>query len=116
MVHEFPEGQRKLLQVNGRSIGIFHLNGNLHAVLNYCPHQGAPLCEGLVMPWITSTLPGEFLYEKEGGIVRCPWHQWEFDITTGCLVVDEKVRTKTYEVTIETFDVSVDEGKVYLKI
>lgn len=38
---------------------------------------------------------------REGEIIRCPWHPWEFDIITGACLVDPKVRVKTYPVAIE---------------
>ncbi|WP_159882404.1 Rieske (2Fe-2S) protein [Paenibacillus puerhi] len=116
LIADYPEKERKVIEINGKSIGIFRLQGKLYAVLNYCPHQGAPLCEGFVRPWLNSPAPGEFGYEREGEILRCPWHQWEFDIKTGCMVIDGKVRTKTYDVTVETFNVSEEDGKVYIKM
>lgn len=112
---EFPENERKLVEVNGRSVGVFRLKGEMYAVLNFCPHQGAPLCQGYVRPWVTAPAAGEFDYDREGEILRCPWHQWEFDIKTGCMVIDGKVRTRTYEVTVETFDITEEDGKVYVK-
>jgi 3-phenylpropionate/trans-cinnamate dioxygenase ferredoxin subunit len=115
-VDEFKEDERKIVEVKGRSVGIFQLSGKLHAVLNYCPHQGAHLCEGPVTSWVTSPLPGQFVYEQEGEIIRCPWHHWEFDIKTGGLVVDGKVRTRTYEVVVEKFEVAVEKGKVYIEM
>ncbi|MCR8634188.1 Rieske (2Fe-2S) protein [Paenibacillus radicis (ex Xue et al. 2023)] len=115
-VDEFTEDEPKIVDVKGRSVGIYKLSGKLHAILNYCPHQGAHLCKGPVTSWVTSPLPGQFVYEQEGEIVRCPWHHWEFDIKTGGLVVDNKVRTKTYEVVVETFDLSVEQGKVYIEM
>lgn len=114
---EFPVGGARIIEVKGKSIGIYHLEDNrFQALLNYCPHQGAELCKGPVTSWITSNKPGEFEYDREGEIVRCPWHGWEFDMKSGCMVVDHKVRTLTYEITVETFDVSVDQGKVYVKM
>jgi nitrite reductase/ring-hydroxylating ferredoxin subunit len=60
--------------------------------------------------------------------VRCPWHGWEFDITTGQSVFNpHKMRVKTYAVTVEpvaheqeederveTFPVTVEDGWVML--
>jgi nitrite reductase (NADH) small subunit len=113
---DYPENERRVIEINGKSIGIFRLQSELYAILNFCPHQGAPLCEGLVKPWVNSSAPGELGYEREGEILRCPWHQWEFDIKTGCMVIDGKVRTKTYDVTVETFDISEENGKVYIQM
>lgn len=117
LTDEIEIGQAKIVEVNGRKIGVYRLQNNeLHAVLNYCPHQGAELCKGPVRSWVSSPLPGGFEYEKEGEIVRCPWHAWEFDILTGKLVVDGKVRTKKFDVTVEKFDVSEEQGKVYVHV
>jgi 3-phenylpropionate/trans-cinnamate dioxygenase ferredoxin subunit len=109
---EIPPGTHKLVTAGGRSLGVYNVAGQFYALRNVCPHQGAELCRGLVKPWIVSSGPGHFEYEREGEIVRCPWHQWEFDIKTGCMIVDPATRTKSYEVTVERFDVSVEDDSV----
>lgn len=64
---QFTVGATKLIQINSRNIGIYRLSDNrFHALLNYCPHQGAELCKGPVTSWISSSSPGEFQYDKEG--------------------------------------------------
>jgi nitrite reductase/ring-hydroxylating ferredoxin subunit len=40
--------------------------------------------------------------------LRCPWHEWEYDITTGESVFDPTVRVKTYEVDIENGELVVN--------
>ena len=101
-IEELPPGERKIVDVAGRSIGVFNLDGELYALKNVCPHQLAPLCLGRISG---TTLPGkvgEFNYGHEGQILRCPWHGWEFDITTGKSVFNpHKVRVKSYPVTVE---------------
>ena len=109
---EIAPGQHKIVEVGGRSIGVYNINGEYYAIRNVCPHQGAELCKGLVMPYVTSDEAGCLTYEREGEIVRCPWHQWEFDIKTGYLVVDPKTRTRSYDVTVEKFDISVEADMV----
>jgi 3-phenylpropionate/trans-cinnamate dioxygenase ferredoxin subunit len=69
--------------VQGRSIGVFNLGGDYHALRNVCPHQMAPLCLGKVTGTTAPAPPGEYRWERDGKIIRCPWHGWEFDITTG---------------------------------
>jgi hypothetical protein len=44
---------------------------------------------------------------REGEIIRCPWHMWEFEIATGRCLVDPKARVKTYPVVIEEGQVVV---------
>ncbi|MDF2660110.1 MAG: Rieske [2Fe-2S] protein [Paenibacillus sp.] len=111
-VSEIPPGTRKIVEVNRRSIGIYNIDGRFYAIRNLCPHQGAPLCEGITSAYVTSPRPGEFVYEREGEVVRCPWHFWEFDIKSGCMIVDPATRTKTYDVTVERYDVCVEDGNV----
>jgi nitrite reductase/ring-hydroxylating ferredoxin subunit len=43
----------------------------------------------------------EFAIERDGEIIRCPWHLWEFEIATGRCLVDARMRVKTYPTTIE---------------
>jgi 3-phenylpropionate/trans-cinnamate dioxygenase ferredoxin subunit len=46
--------------------------------------------------------PGEYIWAREGEILRCPWHGWEFDITNGRSVFNpHRTRVKTYKVTVE---------------
>ncbi|MBD2863806.1 Rieske (2Fe-2S) protein [Paenibacillus oceani] len=111
-VSEILPGTRKIVELNRRSIGIYNIDGRFYAIRNLCPHQGAPLCEGITSAYVTSPRPGEFVYEREGEVVRCPWHFWEFDIKSGCMIVDPATRTKTYDVTVERYDVSVEDGNV----
>ncbi|MEF3307560.1 Rieske (2Fe-2S) protein [Paenibacillus sp. GYB004] len=111
-VSEIPPGTRKIVELNRRSIGIYNIDGRFYAIRNLCPHQGAPLCEGITSAYVTSPRPGEFVYEREGEVVRCPWHFWEFDVKSGCMIVDPATRTKTYDVTVERYDVSVEDGNV----
>ena len=99
---ELPPGSRKIVSVGGRSIGIFNVDGRLYALRNNCPHQGAPLCLG---PISGTTLPGpvgSFTYGRDGEIIRCPWHGWEFDLTSGKSVFNpHRVRVRSYQVAIE---------------
>ena len=99
---EIPPGARKVVEVAGRSIGIFNLGGEYFALRNSCPHQGGPLCVGQVSGFLMARVPGEYTYVRRGEIVRCPWHGWEFDIRTGQSWFDpQKTRVRTYPVSIK---------------
>ena len=80
---EMPPGQRKIVEAEGRSIGVFNVHGRFYALRNSCPHQAAPLCQGAIKGMAMPGKPGEYAWAREGEILRCPWHGWEFDITTG---------------------------------
>jgi 3-phenylpropionate/trans-cinnamate dioxygenase ferredoxin subunit len=99
---EIPLGGRKIVEVAGRSIGVFNVNGEYFALRNRCPHQGGPLCEGKTWGALTADKPGEFVYSRPGEIVACIWHGWEFDLRTGQSWCDPvKLRVRRYEVSLE---------------
>ncbi len=101
-VEDLPPGERKIIDVGGRAIGVFNVNGAYYALLNRCPHRAAPLCKGPVTGLIGSPEQYKFDFCRDGEIVRCPWHGWEFDITNGQSVFNpHRVRAKSYEVTVE---------------
>jgi nitrite reductase/ring-hydroxylating ferredoxin subunit len=99
---EIPPGGRKIVEVAGRSIGIFNVGGEFFAIRNQCPHAGGPLCEGVLSGFVRSKEPGEYTYIRKGEIIRCPWHQWEFDVRTGQSWFDPvKTRVRSYEARVE---------------
>jgi nitrite reductase/ring-hydroxylating ferredoxin subunit len=101
-VEECPPGASRLVTINGRTVGIFNVGGAYHALLNRCPHLAAPLCKGVVTGLITSPAPYKAEFSRDGEILRCPWHGWEFDILTGQSVYNpHRVRVRTYTVLIE---------------
>ena len=109
-VSELPPGSRKIVAVGagGRSVGVFNVNGRYYALLNRCPHQAAPLCRGAIKGTAMPSAPGEYVWAREGEILRCPWHGWEFDLTNGRSIFNpHKLRVRTYEVTVEPLP---DEG------
>jgi nitrite reductase/ring-hydroxylating ferredoxin subunit/multimeric flavodoxin WrbA len=55
------------IRVERHRIAVFLYNGRLTAISDICNHKGGPLSEG--------RLNGEF--------VTCPWHGWEYSVTTG---------------------------------
>jgi 3-phenylpropionate/trans-cinnamate dioxygenase ferredoxin subunit len=107
-------GGRKIVEIGGRSVGVFNVNGEYFAVLNRCPHQGGSLCNGRQSGVVTSNRPGEYAYDRSGEIIRCPWHGWEFDLRTGQSWFDPRaVRVRRYDVSVEPGSVLVaemDEG------
>src|SRR5262249_5419490 len=99
---EVPPGGRKIVEVAGRSIGIFNVGGEFFALRNRCPHQGGPLCEGGLSGLLEASAPGEGRYRRPGEILRCPWHGWEFDVRTGQSWFDpERTRARHYPVSVE---------------
>lgn len=123
-VSEIPPGQRKLVTVRGRSIAVFNLDCEFFGLFNRCPHQGGPMCEGILTGLIQSDEPGQYKYSRKGEIIRCPWHGWEFDLTNGRSIFNpHHIRVRPYDVTvepedpqIETYPLSVERGLVVLHL
>jgi 3-phenylpropionate/trans-cinnamate dioxygenase ferredoxin subunit len=98
---DLPPGARRIVEVAGRSIGVFNVGGEYLAVRNRCPHQGGPLCEGVTVGAVTSDRPGEYEYTRPGEVIRCPWHAWEFDLRTGASWFDPaRQRVRAYDVEV----------------
>ncbi len=89
-------GHVKAAEVNGVSICLANVDGELSALDNWCPHRGAPLAEG----WL------------EGGSVVCPWHSWTFSLKTGEAEYPVHERVSVIPLKIEGQDVLADVGSV----
>src|SRR5438270_7086317 len=100
-VGEIAPGGRKIVEVAGRSIGVFNLQGTFVAVLNICPHELGPVCRGRLGGTTLPSAPGEFRWGREGEILACPWHGWEFDLLTGKALADSRKSLRRYPVTVE---------------
>ena len=109
-ISELPVGAKKILELGGRSVGIYNSRGTLYAVQNVCPHALAPICfadpSGTMLP----SAPGELKYGMDGLVLRCPWHNWEYDIRTGEALFGTDRRR------LATFPVTVEEGQVVVTI
>jgi 3-phenylpropionate/trans-cinnamate dioxygenase ferredoxin subunit len=102
-VDEIPPGTRKLVEVGGRAIGIFNVDGEFFAVRDRCPHQGASLCRGELYAPLDSVGPGNYAHTGSQLILRCPWHGWEFDLRSGRSWCDPaRTRVRRYEVHVDS--------------
>ena len=100
-VGELPPGARKFVTIDDRPIAIFNINGEFFGLLNRCPHQGASLCKGTLIGLMSADGPGRYTHSREGEILRCPWHGWEFDVRTGQSFCDpSKVNLRSYPVEV----------------
>jgi nitrite reductase/ring-hydroxylating ferredoxin subunit len=103
------DGERVIVDIEGREIAVFHTNGEFHALSNYCTHQGGPACEGLLSGTLDVDGDDELVWRREDEIVACPWHGWEFDVTDGSHTASDRYRLPTY-------DVRVLDGELYIKL
>ncbi len=89
---DIPEGTGKTVEAGGRKIALFNLEGSFYAIDDTCKHRGGPLGEG----------------ELDGRNVVCPWHGWEYDVTTGKNVDDENIRLACFAVRLEGDDILLE--------
>jgi nitrite reductase/ring-hydroxylating ferredoxin subunit len=90
-VNEIPEGQGKIFDFNGNQIAIWKYAGNFYAFQNVCPHRGGPVGEG----------------ELEGSIITCPWHGWQFDLTTCTNPMNPAAKLTKYDLLIEGDEIKI---------
>jgi len=82
-VCDFENGDRKIVDVDGRSVGVFRVDDQFYAIRNRCPHQWGPLCLGDFAPRAVSGGPGDVRMDDGPPLLACPWHGWEYDLATG---------------------------------
>jgi nitrite reductase/ring-hydroxylating ferredoxin subunit len=111
-VDELAPGDVKIVPEGKFGVGVFNVGGEYFALTNYCPHRGAPLCRGKVTGMTEATGPYECAWVREGEILRCPWHGWEFAIKSGTTVTEPKRQVKMYPVIVEGDTILLETGDV----
>ena len=91
---EVPAGSIREFQLEGKVVAVANVAGKLFAINNVCLHRGGPLGQG----------------ELERQVVTCPWHGWQYDVTTGKLVTNPAVGVETYPVEVRGDDIFIDIG------
>lgn len=89
--NDIPQGTGAVVTINDQQIAFFCVEGKYYAINNICPHRGGPLGEG----------------EMEGSVVTCPWHGWEFDVTTGQSPINPAACVTSFSVRLEGDDLYI---------
>ncbi len=110
-VERFTEGKFIVVQAGRQSLGIIRLRGGtLKAVRNRCPHKGAPICRGIVGGTWPPSAPGDLQYDRDGEVLVCPWHGYEYDLNDGVELYQD-VPTR-----LRFFPVAVRDGMVFVTV
>jgi nitrite reductase (NADH) small subunit len=91
---EIPAGSIREFQVEGLRLAIANVGNKFYAIHNTCLHRGGPLGDGAL----------------QGSTVTCPWHGWQYDVTSGKLVVNPAIGVKTFSIEVRGDDLWVDAG------
>ncbi len=84
-------GEARAVEIGGKTIALCNADGTIYALDNTCLHRGGPIGDGFL----------------DGTTVTCPWHGWQYDVTTGQCSTNPAARLGRYEVRIEGDDVLV---------
>jgi nitrite reductase/ring-hydroxylating ferredoxin subunit len=91
-VDDVPAGQGRTVEAAGKTLAIFNVDGTYYAIDNTCSHRGGPLGEG----------------DLDDRVVTCPWHAWQWDVTTGANVNNPAVKVACFPVTVEGGGLYID--------
>lgn len=89
---ELNPGEGKVVEVAGKTLALFNVDGTFYALDNTCLHRGGPLGEG----------------ELDDKIVTCPWHGWRWDVTSGANTNNPAVKVACFPVKVEGASVFVE--------
>ena len=89
-----PPGATLETVAGGLIVALMNVDGTFHAIEGVCPHQGGPLGKGRL----------------EGTTLTCPWHGWQFDVTTGKNCLNARIVQPRFPVRVEDGQVFVDLG------
>lgn len=110
---EFDDPGREIVEVDDREVGVIKREGEYYALLNVCLHEGGPVAKGEVRPRLVAedTPAGQHITEEFSGdpCVACPWHGYTYDLATGDHIGDAAY-------SLPTFEVTVDDGDVYVEL
>ncbi len=91
-VSDVPPGSSKEVMADDRVVALFNVEGQFYALDGVCPHAGGPLGEGTL----------------RGTTVTCPWHGWQFDVSTGQNCLNPRMSHQGFPVKVEGNDVLVE--------
>ncbi len=91
--NNLPEGRVQTVTAGHQGVCLTHFEGKFSALDNRCPHQGGPLGEGSI----------------ENGMLRCPWHGWDFHPCTG-------LPPGGFDDGVDTFQVKEEDDAIYVGV
>jgi nitrite reductase/ring-hydroxylating ferredoxin subunit len=111
-VSDFQDGDRRIVFIGDREIGVFCDKGEFFAYSNTCLHQAGPACEGMIIAKVEERLlpdqtsGGMYFSDTETHFV-CPWHGYEYDLRTGEFVGDRTQKLRRYDIVKKGDDIYV---------
>jgi len=112
-VDELADGDRICVEYDGKEVGVFRVHGRFYAWRNRCAHQGGPVCQGRIFPRVLEPIFSDgtvhgLRYSDDELHIVCPWHGYEYDLTTGQNAGDPRLRLQPVPVIVRDRDVYVE--------
>lgn len=89
---DIPAGSGREVVAEGRIFAVYNVDGTFHILDGICPHAGGPLGKGTL----------------RGDIVTCPWHGWQFQVSTGQHCLNARICATRYPAEIRDGKVGTD--------
>ena len=93
-LEKLPPGKSTTVEVEGKTVALFNVDGTVHAISDTCMHAGHSLGWGIL----------------EGNVVRCRGHGWRFDVRTG------RVLSGPTDVPLATYPVRLEEDRLLVQL
>jgi nitrite reductase/ring-hydroxylating ferredoxin subunit len=107
--HELGPGEMISGQVGPFPVVVIRASdGTLHAMVAKCLHQGGPLDKGRLYEHMSGGTDVNEYVPEGYEILKCPWHGYEYDIRTGCVLADPSRRLQTFTVVEEGDEIVVE--------
>ena len=108
---ELGPGEITSAQLGPIPVAVVRANdGTLHALVAKCLHQGGPLDQGKLYERMCPGELGEYIPDNTRESLKCPWHGFEYDIRTGCVISDPSRRLQLFTVLEEGDEIIVEMG------
>ncbi len=91
-IDELPPGGCLEVTIQDHVVALFNVEGRVYAMDGVCPHAGGPLGKG----------------DLQGDVITCPWHGWQFDVTTGAHCLSPTIQHPCYPVQLEGDEIFVE--------
>ncbi|OLE66261.1 MAG: non-heme iron oxygenase ferredoxin subunit [Acidobacteria bacterium] len=91
-LRELPPGSAKAVEIGGKAVALYNVDGTVFATANTCAHRGGPLGEG----------------ELEGGVITCPWHGFQYEVKGGRCTTNTALSVPCHAVRLEGDSILVE--------
>ncbi|MGD9988286.1 Rieske (2Fe-2S) protein [Pseudonocardia sp.] len=109
LADDVPPAEMRVFDVGNVSVVVVNVGGQFVGLRNWCPHHGAPIGRGRVERTLVPSAPHDLELGRDFQVLVCPWHRWEFNMTTLQCLADPRF-------TLRSIPVRLYEGRLYAQL